>query len=72
MELSRNVAIIGADIATNLFSGSSALGREFKARGRKFTVIGVMKKEGKKLIDTPSNDANCMIPFGMFSQDFCH
>lgn len=70
MDLARNVAIVGADIAENLFGGSSALGREFSARGRKFTVIGVMKKEGKKLIDTPSNDTNCLIPFGMFSQIF--
>jgi putative ABC transport system permease protein len=69
IELARNVAIIGADIAETLF-GSAPLGREFTARGRKFTVIGVMKKEGKKLIDTPSNDANCLIPFGMFSQIF--
>ncbi|RYU80085.1 ABC transporter permease [Hymenobacter persicinus] len=70
IDASRNVAIIGATIAENLFPYGSALGREFTARGRKFVVIGVMQKEGKKLLDTPSNDTNCMIPFGMFTKMF--
>ncbi|GGG44684.1 ABC transporter permease [Hymenobacter glacieicola] len=70
VDASRNVAIIGADIAENLFPNGSALGQEFKTRGQKFVVIGVMQKEGKKLLDTPSNDTNCLIPFGMFTKMF--
>ncbi|UPL49241.1 ABC transporter permease [Hymenobacter sublimis] len=70
IDASRNVAIIGADIAENLFPNGSALGQEFKTRGQKFVVIGVMQKEGKKLLDTPSNDTNCLIPFGMFTKMF--
>ena len=70
MEAARPVAVIGATIAESLFPQGNALGSEFKARGQKFTVIGVMEKEGKKLLDTPSNDSNCLIPFGMFTKIF--
>ena len=70
MDAARPVAIIGATIAENLFPQGNALGREFKAQGQRFTVVGVMEKEGKKILDTPSNDANCIIPFGMFTKVF--
>ena len=70
IDASRNVAIVGADIAANLFPTGSALGKEFKAKGLSFTIIGVVKKEGKKIIDTPSNDTNCVIPFGSFTKMF--
>jgi putative ABC transport system permease protein len=66
----RPVAIIGATIAENLFPGTSALGRQFKARGQTFTVIAVLEKEGKKLLTISSNDANCLIPFPMFTKLF--
>ena len=70
MDAARPVAIVGATIAENLFPQGNAVGREFKSRGVTFTIIGVMQKEGKKLLDTPSNDANCIIPFGMFTKMF--
>ncbi|GAB2852553.1 ABC transporter permease [Hymenobacter negativus] len=70
MDAARPVAIIGATIAENLFPHGNALGSQFKARGQTFTVIGVMEKEGKKLITISSNDANCIIPFGMFTKMF--
>ncbi|UOQ98692.1 ABC transporter permease [Hymenobacter sp. 5317J-9] len=68
MDAARPVAIIGATIAENLFPQGGAVGQEFKVKGQKFIVIGVMEKEGKKILDTPSNDTNCLIPFGMFSK----
>ncbi|GAA4347861.1 ABC transporter permease [Hymenobacter saemangeumensis] len=68
VEAARPVAIIGATIAENLFPEGNAVGREFKAHGQKFLVVGVLEKEGKKMLDTPSNDANCLIPFGMFTK----
>ncbi len=66
----RPVAIIGATIAENLYPQGEPVGRQFKTQGRYFTVIGVMKKEGKKLLDTPSNDSNCLIPYGAFAGIF--
>ena len=70
MDGARPVAIIGATIAENLFPSGGALGKEFKARGQTFVVIGVMEKEGKKLLTISSNDANCIIPFTMFTKMF--
>ncbi|SFQ76358.1 ABC transporter permease [Hymenobacter arizonensis] len=70
MDAARPVAIIGATIAENLFPDGNALGKQFKARGQTLTVIGVMEKEGKKLLTISSNDANCIIPFGMFTKMF--
>ena len=43
----RNIAIIGADIAENLFKGTEAVGRRIKVFGRKLDIIGVSKKEGE-------------------------
>lgn len=68
IEAARNVAIVGYDIAHNLYPVGSAVGREFRTHGRRFTIIGVMEREGKKLIDTPSNDTNCLVPLGAFTK----
>ena len=70
VEGARPVAIIGATVAENLYPDGNALGQDFKTHGRHFTVIGVLKKEGKNLLGAPSNDANCLIPFGTFAGIF--
>ncbi|KUG09956.1 ABC transporter permease [Solirubrum puertoriconensis] len=70
MDAARNVAVVGYDIAHNLYPNGSALGREFRTQGQKFTIVGVMEKEGKKLLDTPSNDTNCLLPLGAFTKMF--
>jgi len=70
MESARPVAIVGATIAENLFPNGNAVGQQFKARGQTLTIVGVMEKEGKKLLTISSNDANCIIPFGMFTKMF--
>ncbi|MBT9393026.1 ABC transporter permease [Hymenobacter sp. NST-14] len=66
----RGVAIVGADIAKNLFPNGSAIGQQFKARGMRFVVIGVMEKAGKSVLGISGNDNNCIIPFGAFSKIF--
>ncbi|WP_167291186.1 ABC transporter permease [Hymenobacter busanensis] len=70
VEGAANVAIVGYDIAHNLYPNGSALGKVFRTRGQKFTIVGVMEKEGKKLLDTPSNDTNVLVPVGAFSKIF--
>jgi putative ABC transport system permease protein len=70
MDASRNVAVVGYEIAHNLYPNGSAIGREFRTQGQKYTIIGVMEKEGKKLLDTPSNDTNCLVPLGAFTKVF--
>ncbi len=42
----RNVAVIGYDIAEELFRGADPIGKNIEIMGRKVTVIGVVEKEG--------------------------
>lgn len=57
----RNIAIIGADIAENLFKGQEAIGRKIKVFGRKLDVIGVTKKQGEDVFGN-SKDNWVIIP----------
>jgi putative ABC transport system permease protein len=57
----KNVAIIGADIADELYQGLDPVGRKIKIFGRKMDVIGVMKKEGESVFGN-SRDKNIFIP----------
>lgn len=57
----RNVAIIGSDIAENLFQGLDPIGRKIKLFGRKLEVIGVLKKEGESVFGE-SRDNYTIIP----------
>jgi len=54
------VIVIGYDIAKSLFEDSEALGKNVRLYGQKFTVIGVLKKEGSSLGE--SNDSAVFIP----------
>lgn len=57
----RPVAVIGADIANNLFGGLEPIGRKLKFKGRKVEVIGVLEKEGESMLGN-SNDKNIFMP----------
>lgn len=63
-----NVAIIGADIAEQLFGGRSAVGSQIRLKGYRLLVIGVMKREGSNFLGTPSADNTCLIPYHYFSK----
>jgi putative ABC transport system permease protein len=54
------VIVIGNDIAKSLFNDSEPLGKNVRLYGQRFTVIGVLKKEGSSLGD--SNDTAAFIP----------
>ncbi|UYZ62049.1 ABC transporter permease [Hymenobacter weizhouensis] len=70
IESARGVAIIGNEVAKNLFPGRSAIGQVLKTRGQRFVVIGVMEKAGKNVLGITGNDNNCIIPFGAFAKMF--
>ncbi len=55
------IAIIGADIKEALFPNGNAIGEELAVRGSKFTIIGVVKKEGSSMVGL-SLDNEMMIP----------
>ena len=66
----QNVAILGTNVAKNLFNQANPIGKVLKIRGKKFYVIGVMEPEGDSFLDTPSNDDNCIVPYNAFRKMF--
>jgi len=57
----KNVAIIGNNIATNLFPGLDPLGKKIKVFGSKVEVIGLIEKEGEDLFGF-SSDNQVILP----------
>ncbi|SDS02599.1 putative ABC transport system permease protein [Gillisia sp. Hel1_33_143] len=55
------VIVLGDEIATNLFGDLDPLGKEIRLYGRKFSVIGVLKKEGTSLFGN-SKDGQVFLP----------
>ncbi len=59
------VIVLGDEIANSLFASSKeSLGKEIRVYGRRFTVIGVLKKEGSGLFGG-SKDTSIFIPVNM-------
>jgi putative ABC transport system permease protein len=55
------VAIIGNDIAENLFPDKAVLGKQIKVMGRYVTIIGVFAKEGDDMLGI-SSDKEVLLP----------
>jgi len=55
------VAVVGYDIADNLFPSGDAIGKQIKVMGRYLTIIGVFAKEGKDIFGN-SDDKTILIP----------
>ncbi|POS02612.1 putative ABC transport system permease protein [Flavobacterium croceum DSM 17960] len=59
----RNCIVLGYDIADALFSGSNAMNKEVRLYGQRFTVIGVLKKVGERMVSIgPNPDNSAYIP----------
>jgi putative ABC transport system permease protein len=52
-----SVIVIGYELAENLFDQSNPIGKVVRVYGRKLTVIGVLKKYGSGLGDSPDGKA---------------
>jgi putative ABC transport system permease protein len=59
----KNVALIGAEIASKLFENTDPIGKEIIIAGFRTTVIGVLKKEGKGGISDNGMDELTLVPF---------
>ena len=57
----RPVVVIGSEIAKSLFGEFEPIGKKVRLYGQKFTVIGVVKKEGSGLFGD-SNDVSIFLP----------
>jgi putative ABC transport system permease protein len=55
------VIILGNEIASGLFEGTNPIGKNVRLYGQRFTVIGVLKKQGAGIFGD-SNDTSIFIP----------
>jgi putative ABC transport system permease protein len=60
-----NIAIIGADIASDLFQEGDPVGRKIKIFGRNIEIVGVITKEGEDFFGN-SNDKVVYLPINFF------
>jgi putative ABC transport system permease protein len=67
-EVTRPVAVIGADVADALFPAISPLGRSIRIDNRTFQVVGTLSRKGK--IVNESLDSVVHIPFKTFYTGF--
>ncbi len=61
-----NVALIGAVLAEDLFGNENPIGKEIKIKNKVIRIIAVMKKQGANLLDSPSADNLCIVPYNFF------
>jgi len=61
----KNIAVIGADIATDLFREGDPIGKKIKIFGRNIEVVGVITKEGEDFFGN-SNDKVVYLPVNFF------
>ncbi len=62
----RNVAVIGDEIARELFRGANPIGKSIETMGYKFRVIGVVKKEGTGMFDVMILDKVVLLPMNYY------
>jgi putative ABC transport system permease protein len=55
------VIVLGDDIAKNLFGDTEPIGKNVRLYGQRFTVIGILKKQGSSMFGD-SDDASAFIP----------
>jgi putative ABC transport system permease protein len=66
VQLSRRVAVLGADVADALFpDAASAIGQEVRVKGAPFEVIGVAERMGS-ILGLESKDGYLLVPWTAF------
>lgn len=67
-EYAANVVCIGWKVYETIFPNGDALGKTIKLNGKKFTIIGVIKKQGTTFFDFM--DFVCYVPLKTFFKTF--
>lgn len=68
VEAGRNVVLIGDEVAKKLFTEQNPLGKEIHIKRRKFTIIGIMEREGENFLGAPRRDIQCIVPYNAFTR----
>lgn len=63
-----NVIVIGYNVWVNVFKKDNPIGKILKIEGRKYEVVGVIKKQGTFIFDFVDNQ--CFIPIRAFFKTF--
>ncbi|MFK7847268.1 MAG: ABC transporter permease [Rhodothermales bacterium] len=66
----RNVSVIGAGIAEELFPIEEPIGKQIRIAGVRFQVIGVLAKKGSSAEGQGSADMQIQVPFSAFKNNF--
>ncbi len=61
------VIVLGNEIAKSLFGDSEPIGKNVRVYGKRFTVIGVLKKQGAGIFGN-SNDTSAFLPVNFIRQ----
>ena len=64
----RNVCVIGASVAENLFPHETPLGKRIRVGNHRFEVIGVLAKKGSSTESAGSADNEMKIPFDTYKK----
>ncbi len=65
LDSSSNVAVIGSETASELFSTDSPVGQTLSINGNAFTIVGVLKAEGTS--GTSNQDDTVLVPISTFA-----
>ncbi|MFT3860825.1 ABC transporter permease [Micropruina sp.] len=65
LDSAQNVAVIGSETATELFSDGSPVGQTMTINGSSFTVIGVLNEQGSS--GTSNDDDTVIVPLTTFA-----
>jgi putative ABC transport system permease protein len=56
------VVVLGHEVAQTLFGNENPLDKKIRIYGQRFTVIGVIEKQGSGSLGMPSNDTSAILP----------
>ncbi len=60
----RNVIVVGADVAQKLFQGATAIDKDVRLMGQRYTIVGVVARKGRVL--GQSFDGFALMPISAF------
>jgi putative ABC transport system permease protein len=67
---SRQVAVIGSEVATKLFPRGDALDKTIKIGGANFKIVGVLSEQGSFILGPFNPDNQVFIPIGTIFKNF--